>query len=60
MKKGYNTNPPDLAVDVVSSESRVENDKLTIKLGNYLSVDTIVWIVRPEKGYIEVYQMGRL
>lgn len=58
-KQGYNPNPPDLAVEVVSSESRAENDKLTIKLGNYLSVDTIVWIVRPEKGYIEVHQAGQ-
>ena len=57
-KQGYNPNPPDLAVEVVSSESRAENEKLTIKLGNYLSVDTLVWIVRPEKGYIEVHQAG--
>lgn len=58
-KQGYNPNPPDLAVEVVSAESRAENDKLTIKLGNYLSVDTIVWIVRPEKGSIEVHQSGQ-
>lgn len=58
-KQGYNPNPPDLAVEVVSSESRAENDKLTIKLGNYLSVGTIVWIVRPDKGYIEVHQTGK-
>lgn len=59
VKQGYNTNPPDLAVEVVSSESRAENDKLTIKLGNYLAVGTVVWIVRPEKGYIEVHQSGQ-
>jgi len=58
-KQGYNPNPPDLAVEVVSSESRTENEKLTIKLGNYLAVDTLVWIVRPEKGYIEVHQAGQ-
>lgn len=58
-KQGYNPNPPDLAVEVVSSDSRTENEKLTIKLGNYLSVDTIVWIVRPDKGYIEVHQVGQ-
>lgn len=59
VKQGYNPNPPNLAVEVVSSESRAENEKLTIKLGNYLSVDTLVWIVRPEKGYIEVHQTGQ-
>lgn len=58
-KQGYNPNPPDLAVEVVSSESRAENDKLTIKLGNYLSVGTIVWIVRTDAGYIEVHQSGQ-
>lgn len=30
-KQGYNPNPPDLAVEVLSSESRAENEKLTIK-----------------------------
>lgn len=59
VKQGYNPNPPDLAVEVVSSDSRAENEKLTIKLGNYLAVGTVVWIVRPDKGYIEVHQSGQ-
>jgi Uma2 family endonuclease len=59
VKQGYNPNPPDLAVEVVSSESKGEEEKLTIKLSNYLSVGTLVWIVRPEKKYIEVHQTGK-
>ena len=59
VKEGYNPNPPDLAVEVVSSESKTENERLTIKLGNYLAAATLVWIVRPEKKTIEVHQSGK-
>lgn len=59
VKQGYNPNPPDLAVEVISSESKQEEKKLTIKLSNYLSVGTLVWIVRPEEKYIEVHQAGQ-
>ncbi len=56
-KTGYNPNPPDLAVEVVSSESNsIEESTLLIKVGNYLAVGTMVWVVRPEKQSIEVYQ----
>lgn len=56
---GYNPNPPDLAVEVVSSDSKAENQRLTIKLGNYLAAGTVVWIVRPEKQAIEVYEPNK-
>lgn len=59
VKEGYNPNPPDLAVEVVSSDSSAENAHLTIKLGNYLAVDTLVWIVRSDDGYIEVHRAGK-
>lgn len=59
VRQGYNPNPPDLAVEVVSNESAAESEKLTIKLGNYLAVGTIVWIVRPNLKYIEVHHPGR-
>ena len=59
VKQGYNPNPPDLAVEVISSESKNEESKLTIKLSNYLSVGTLVWIVRPEEKHIEVHQSGK-
>ena len=57
--KGYNPNPPDLAVEVISSDSKAENEQMTIKLGNYLAAGVVVWIVRPEKKMVEVHQPGK-
>ncbi|MEL6271397.1 MAG: Uma2 family endonuclease [Chloroflexota bacterium] len=59
VKSGYNPNAPDIAVEVVSSDSTAENDMLTIKLGNYLTAGTVVWIVRPEKKRVEVHVPGQ-
>lgn len=56
--KGCNPNPPDLAVEVVSTESGAENQRLTIKLGNYLAAGVAVWIVRLYVREIEVYVPG--
>jgi len=58
-RQGYNPNPPDLAVEVVSNENANENRTLTIKVGNYLAVGTVVWVVRPEDETIEVYESGK-
>jgi Uma2 family endonuclease len=58
-KSGYNPNPPELAVEVVSSDSATENATLTTKLGNYLAAGTVVWIVRPERESVEVHQPGQ-
>ncbi|MDQ7024922.1 MAG: Uma2 family endonuclease [Anaerolineae bacterium] len=55
-KSGYNPNPPDLAVEVISSDSKAENERMTIKLSNYLAAGIVVWVVRPEKKMIEVHQ----
>jgi Uma2 family endonuclease len=57
-KSGYNPNPPELAVEVVSSESTPENAKLTVKVANYLAAGTVVWVVRPEHKMVEVYVPG--
>lgn len=51
---GYLYVSPDLVVEILEPE-----DEFTIKLGNYLSVGTMVWIVRPEKKQIEVYEAGK-
>lgn len=59
VKNGYNPNPPDLAVEVISSDSSDERDKLRIKITNYLSVGTLVWVVKPENKLIEVHQSGQ-
>ena|SRR5688572_16403257 len=42
-RSGYNPNPPDLAVEVISPN---DNQRQTmIKVANYLSVGTVVWVV---------------
>ena len=56
---GYNPNPPDIAVEVVSSDTSAENARLTVKVTNYLAVGTIVWILRPNKPHIEVHRSGQ-
>lgn len=53
VREGYNPNPPDLAVEVVSPTDRER--KLTVKVGNYLAAGTIVWVVYPETEEVEVY-----
>lgn len=58
-KEGYNSTPPDLAVEVLSSDSKAELSKLRIKITNYLFVGTTVWVVKPEEREIEVHQTGR-
>ncbi|MEL6404866.1 MAG: Uma2 family endonuclease [Chloroflexota bacterium] len=55
-KSGYNPNPPDLAIEVVSADSKSEQERLTIKLSHYLAVGTEVWIVRPESQWIEIHR----
>lgn len=59
VKTGYNPNPPDLAVEVISSDSSDERDRLRIKITNYLSVGTVVWLVKPEDKLIEVHQVSK-
>lgn len=55
----YNPNPPDLAVEVVSSSRKSESDQLTIKLSNYLAAGTTVWIIRPDDKRVEIHQAGK-
>jgi len=49
----FNTNPPDLAVEVLSPTDKP--GKVRTKIANYLAVGTAVWIVDPEEKEIEVY-----
>lgn len=58
-KQGYCPSPPDLAVEVMSSERKSESEQMMIKVANYLAAGTVVWIVRPEKKTAEVYQPGK-
>lgn len=58
VKEGYNPNLPDLAVEVVSSESRRENQKLTIKLGNYLAAGVFTVDRAPRRKICRSSQTG--
>jgi len=57
---GYNPNPPELAVEVISDENNAEEQRnLTRKLGSYLAVGTVVWIVYPFSKLVDVHVPGQ-
>lgn len=59
-RTGYNPNPPELAVEVISDlDNHEEQANLRRKLANYLTVGVLVWVVNPFDRYIEVYQPGK-
>src|SRR5258706_16357175 len=43
----YNTNPPDLAVEVVSPTDQPKG--ITDKVANYLSAGKVVWVIYPDE-----------
>lgn len=53
VRKGYYPQPPDLAVEVISSPE--EEKHLPVKIGNYLAAGTQVWVVFPESQTVQVY-----
>jgi Uma2 family endonuclease len=55
----YRPIPPDLAVEVVSSERSDENRNLNIKVSNFVAAGTVVWVVRPESKTVEVHAPGQ-
>jgi Uma2 family endonuclease len=57
-ESGYNPNPPDLVVEVISSNRSDERDKLRIKITNYLATGTVVWVVKPDTKQVEVHTVG--
>lgn len=57
-KKGYNPNPPELAVEVQYPVTAESERMLRLKLFNYLAVGTMVWVVYPEEQRVEVYAPG--
>ncbi|MBN2305284.1 MAG: Uma2 family endonuclease [Anaerolineae bacterium] len=52
-RQGYNPLPPDLAVEVLSPSD--DEGDMRIKVVNYLRAGTVVWVVNPDKRYVEVY-----
>jgi Uma2 family endonuclease len=57
VKEGYNPNPPDLAVEVVSPTD--DERRLRIKVTNYLAAGTTLWVIYPETKEVEVYAPGQ-
>ncbi|TVR22552.1 MAG: Uma2 family endonuclease, partial [Anaerolineaceae bacterium] len=55
-EKGYNPNPPELAVEVISDPNNSqEQATLRQKIVSYLAVGTVVWVVDTVAQTIEVY-----
>ena len=58
-KRGYNPNPPDLAVEVDFPPTDELQRNLRIKIFNYLAAGTVVWVVVVETKTVEVYVPGQ-
>jgi Uma2 family endonuclease len=58
-KKGYNSIPPDLAIEVDFPSTTESRDILRIKLANYLAAGTTVWIADPLNKKVQVYEPGK-
>lgn len=56
-KDGYISQPPDLAVEVLSPSNR--DEKFRVKVANYLAAGTLLWVISPFERTIEVYEMGK-
>jgi Uma2 family endonuclease len=57
--EGYNPNAPDIAVEVDFPSTYASQQKLRVKIANYLAAGTLLWLVRPEAKTIEVYAPGK-
>lgn len=58
-KKGYGTQPPDLAVEVISDPSNKQELKdLRKKITGYHSAGVIVWVIDPEDRTAEIHRVG--
>jgi Uma2 family endonuclease len=58
-KEGYNSFPPDLAVEVEFPTSAKSERQLRLKLANYLAAKTVVWVAYPETREVEIYVPGQ-
>ena len=55
--RGYNPDPPDLAIEVVSDESNhKELSDLAAKLGHYRAAGVTVWVVLPRAQRAEIHE----
>lgn len=58
-QRGYNPNPPDLAVEIDFPSTDESRRKLRIKIVNYLAAGTVVWVGVVETKTFEVYVPGQ-
>jgi Uma2 family endonuclease len=56
-EQAYGSTPPDLAVEVLSPTNSAH--EIRVKVVNYLSVGTTVWVVDPDRKLVEVYRPGQ-
>lgn len=56
-QQGYNPNPPELAIEVISDTSNGEEQRhLRLKVSGYLAAGVQVWIVDPELREVEIHR----
>ena len=59
-RTGYNPNPPELAVEVISDEANNDEQRgLRRKITNYLAAGTVVWAVFPVSQFVEIHAPGQ-
>lgn len=56
-EEGYNPNPPDLAVEVLSPGNT--DDEIAVKIANYLAAGTTVWLAKALEQQVLVFAPGR-
>ncbi len=56
-KRGYNSDPPDLAVEVLSPGNT--QSEMRIKITNYLNDGVTVWVIDPETKIVEIHAPGQ-
>jgi Uma2 family endonuclease len=60
-KTAYNSVPPNLAIEVISAETTIEELRLLMsKITNYHGVGCAVWVVDTERNCIDVYEQSKL
>jgi Uma2 family endonuclease len=60
-QKGYNPNPPELAVEVISDPTNSEEQrKLRLKLSSYLATGMTVWVVNSQDRRVEIHRVGEI
>lgn len=55
--KAYSPITPDLAAEVLSPSNSAHD--MRVKVVNYLSVGTTVWVIDPDRKLVEVYEPGQ-